>query len=263
MHLDRTRVLLTGASGGIGHAIAHALTAAGAHLVLTGRRTDVLAGLAAELRAELVACDLADRAALPELLARTGEVDVLVANAALPGSGPVLDFTQDEIDRCLEVNLRAPIALSRALAPGMVERGRGHVVFISSLSGLAATPGSAVYSATKFGLRGYAHGLRQDLHGTGVGVSVVLPGFIRDAGMFAEAGVQLPRGIRTSSPQQVAAAVMKSIVRDKAEVVVAPRELHASAVLGSVAPGVAASVQRRTGTTRIAEGMAEGQRDKR
>ena len=87
----------------------------------------------------------------------------------------------------LEVNLRAPIALARALAPAMIARGSGHIVFISSLAGKAAAPASSIYSATKFGLRGFALGLREDLRPHGVGVSVVLPGFIRDAGMFADA----------------------------------------------------------------------------
>lgn len=263
MHLSGARVLLTGATGGIGHAIARTLRASGAHLVLTGRRTDVLAGLAAELRAELIGCDLADRAAVGALAAAAGEVDVLVANAALPGSGHVADFTQDEIDRALEVNLRAPIALSRALLPGMLARRRGHQVFVGSVLGLSASPGSAVYSATKFGLRGYAHGLRQDLHGTGVGCSVVLPGFIRDAGMFADSGAALPRGVRTSSPEQVAEGVLRAVVRDRGEIVVAPREVRAGALLGSVAPGLAASVQRRAGAARVAGRMAEGQRHKR
>ncbi|MDT4957741.1 MAG: hypothetical protein QOG07_3303 [Pseudonocardiales bacterium] len=263
MQIQGSTVLLTGATGGIGHAIARALNSQGAHLLLTGRRSKVLAGLASEIRAEVIAADLGDRAAVAELIAASANVDIVIANAGLPGSGPLLDFDQDDIDRCLEVNLRAPIALCRALAPGMVQRGRGHFTFISSLSGLAAAGGSSVYSATKFGLRGFAHGVRQDLHGTGVGVSVVLPGFISDAGMFAESGTTLPKGIRTSTPQDVATAVLKTIVKDKAEIVVAPPEMHASALLATIAPGVAAAISRRSPAGRIAEDMAVGQRAKR
>ena len=98
-----------------------------------------------------------------------------MANAALPASGPIVDFSPEQIDRALDVNLRAPIQLTRALVPGMVERGAGHVVLVSSLSGKVASIGSSLYSATKFGLRGFASGLREDLHGTGVGVTVVFP----------------------------------------------------------------------------------------
>ncbi|PZS12647.1 MAG: oxidoreductase [Pseudonocardiales bacterium] len=263
MQIQGSTVLLTGASGGIGHAIARALSAEGARLMLTGRRTEVLAGLASETRADVLPSDLSDRSALALLIAAAANVDIVVANAGLPGSGGLLDFDQDEIDRCLEVNLRAPIALCRALAPAMVQRGRGHFTFISSLSGIAASPGSSIYSSTKFGLRGFAHGARQDLHGTGVGVSVVLPGFISDAGMFAESGTELPKGIRTSTPEDVASAVVKTIVRDRAEIVVAPPEMHASALLGTVAPGLAAAISRRLPTGRISEDMALGQRDKR
>ncbi|MEP7019365.1 MAG: SDR family NAD(P)-dependent oxidoreductase [Pseudonocardiales bacterium] len=263
MQIKGSAVLLTGATGGIGHAIARALHAKGAHLLLTGRRTDVLAGLASEIKAEVIAADLSDRASLDSLIAAASNVEIVIANAGLPGSGPLLDFDQDDIDRCLEVNLRAPMALCRALAPGMLQRGRGHFTFISSLSGIASAGGSSVYSATKFGLRGFAHGVRQDLHGTGVGASVVLPGFIRDAGMFAESGTKLPRGIRTSTPEDVAAAVLKTIVKDKAEIVVAPPEMHAGALVASVAPGLAAAISRRSTAGRIAEDMALGQRAKR
>ena len=107
--------------------------------------------------------DLAERDAPVQLAEAAGAVDVLVANAALPASGRVDDFDHDEIDRALDVNLRAPIQLTRALLPGMLERGRGHVVFVSSLSGKTASPRSGIYSATKFGLRGFAAGLREDV----------------------------------------------------------------------------------------------------
>src|SRR5690349_14834028 len=183
MKLDGRRVLLTGASGGIGNAIARALHSAGATVVLNGRRADALDELAASLgdRVETLVADLGSRDELSSLLERAGDVDVLVANAALPASGWLDSFDPDEIDRALEVNLRAPIQLARALAPRMVERGSGHLVFISSMSGKVPSMGSTVYSATKFGMRGFAAGLRDELHGKGVGVTTVFPGFISDA----------------------------------------------------------------------------------
>jgi short-subunit dehydrogenase len=163
----------------------------------------------------------------------------------------------------LEVNLRAPIALARALSPGMIERRRGHMVFISSLAGKAASPASSIYSATKFGLRGFALGVREDLRPHGVGVSVVLPGFIRGAGMFAEAQVELPRGVGTRSPEQVAAAVIRAIEQNRAEVEIAPAGLRVAAGFAAVAPEVAASLSRRLGGDRIATDLAAGQVDKR
>jgi len=258
-------VLLTGASGGIGQAIAAALHQRGAALLISARRTDQLERIAAELGGgvEVLPADLTERGAPAELVRRAGAVDVLVANAALPASGPIDSFSPEEIDRALEVNLRAPIQLTRGLLPGMAERGRGHVVLISSLAGKAATVGSSLYSATKFGLRGFAAGLREDLHGSGVGVTVVFPGFVSDAGMFAEASVRLPRGVGTRSPEQVAAAVVKGIERERAEIDVAPLSLRAGALLSGLAPVTSARIQRRLGSAQIARAMAEGQRGKR
>ena len=143
----------------------------------------------------MLALDLAEPGAALTLAERAGSVDALVANAALPASGSVEDFTHEQIDRAIDVNLRAPIQLTRALLPGMIERGHGHLLYVSSLSGKVASIRSCIYSATKFGLRGFASGVREDLHGTGVGVTVVFPSFIADVGMYAETGVKLPRGV--------------------------------------------------------------------
>src|SRR5688572_7458776 len=115
MELNGARVLLTGATGGLGEAIARALAERGAQLVLSGRRADALKSLADELGATAVPCDLADRDAVERLAGTAGEVDALVANAGLPGAGTLLKLTQDDIDRVLEVNLRSPIALARLL----------------------------------------------------------------------------------------------------------------------------------------------------
>jgi short-subunit dehydrogenase len=256
-------VLLTGATGGIGHALARALRARGAELILTGRRTDALDLLADELDARALAADLGDRTELERLLDDAGRVDILLANAALPASGRLESFTIEEIDRALEVNLRAPIALSRALLPAMLERGSGHLLFVSSLSGKAPAAGASIYSATKAGLRGFASCLRAELHGSGVGVSGVYPGFIRDAGLFADAHVELPRGVGTRSPEDVARAVVSAIERDRGEVDVAPLPLRLGAMIAGLAPELATSVSRRMGSEEIASKMEAGQRDKR
>jgi len=265
VRLDGSTVLLTGASGGIGEAIARALDAKGARVLISGRRADQLERLAADLggRPVVLAADLAERGAVAELASRAGAVDALVANAALPASGPIDDFTAQEIDRALDVNLRAPIQLTRALLPGMVERGAGHVVLMSSLSGRVASVGSSLYSATKFGLRGFAAGVREDLHGSGVGVTVVYPGFVSGAGMFADAGVRLPKGVGTRSPEQVAAAVVAGIERGKAEIDVAPLSLRAGTFLSGLAPTMASRIQRRLGSARLSDAIAEGQKPKR
>jgi short-subunit dehydrogenase len=136
-------------------------------------------------------------------------------------------------------------------------------VFIGSLQSKAATPNSSLYVATKFGLRGFALALREDLRDAGVGVSVVMPGFIRGAGLFADSGVHLPVGVGTRTPEQVAAAVIFAIERNRAEVGVAPPAMRLGAVLAGVAPEVAAAVSRRLGSHEIAAAIAETQVDKR
>jgi short-subunit dehydrogenase len=262
MEISGTKVLLTGATGGLGHAIARALSAKGAQLILTGRRVEVLEPLAAELGARALAVDLSEVAEVDRLLSEAGELDILVANAALPGSGKLDSLTMEEIDRSLDVNLRAPIALAHALVPEMLGRGSGHLLFMSSLSGKAATAGSSIYNATKFGLRGFAGGMRAELHGTGVGVSAVFPGFIREAGMFAEARVELPRGVGTRSPEDVANAVVRAIENNRGEIDVAPIALRLGSAFAGLAPELSATVTRKSGSDKIAYDLADGHRAK-
>jgi len=265
VQLSGARALVTGATGGIGGAIARGLHARGATVILTGRREEVLEEIRSSLgdRVEIVAADLADPDAPARLAEAAGAVDVLVANAALPASGRVEDFSPEEIDRSLAVNLRAPVQLTRALLLGMLDRGRGHVVFVSSLSGKVASPRSGLYSATKFGLRGFASGLREDVEPLGIGVTVVFPSFISDAGFFAESGAKLPRWVGTRTPEQVADAVVRGVERERAEVDVAPLSLRLGTFVSQLAPVTAARVQRRLGAERIADELSDAQRDKR
>jgi short-subunit dehydrogenase len=258
-------VLLTGATGGIGHAIARALHARGAELTLTGRRAETLEELRTELgeRAEVVAADLSEAGAAERLAEQAGAIDVLVANAALPAAGRLDSFTAEEIDRALDVNLRAPVQLARALLPGMLARGAGHIVLISSLVGKVAYPANSVYCATKFGLRGLGLALHEELRRVGVGVTTISPGFIREAGMFAQSGAELPRGFGTSSPSEVAEAVIEGIEKNRAEIDVAPLVVRSSVKIFTAAPSVGAAISRAFGGGRIAASVAEGQRQKR
>jgi short-subunit dehydrogenase len=265
MELSGKTILLTGATGGLGGAIAEALAARGARLVLSSRKEDALAELAASLPGEhrVVRSDLAADGAAERLASEAGPVDGLVANAGLPGTGKIEGFSPEDTKRALRVNLEAPMMLARELAPGMRERGDGHLVFVSSLSGKAPTPRSAIYAATKFGLRGFALCLRADLTGTGVGVSLVVPGFIRDSGMFADSGAKPPPGMGTSTPKEVGDAVVKAIERNKVEVAVAPLQTRALAHLGLASPRVAMMAVRGGTASKAADRVAEGQAGKR
>ena len=263
--LSGARALVTGATGGIGGAISRALHARGAHVLVSGRRREVLDSLAGDLgeRAEPVVADLSSADDVRSLVDRAGRLDVLVANAALPGSGRLDSYSPDEIDRALDVNLRAPIQLARAVAPAMVERGSGHIVFVSSLSGKVANAHATIYNATKFGMRGFGFALHDELRGTGVGVTTVFPGFIADAGMFAESGVKLPPGVGTRRPDQVADAVIKGIERNRAEIDVAPVSLRVGGWLFGASPTLVSAMARRMGGAKVGEQLGEGQREKR
>ena len=257
------RVLVTGAAGGLGTAIARTLAGRARPLVLSARKASQLEVLAADLAAEIVVGDLEDRAQVADLVHAAGDIDLAILNAALPASGPLLDYEIDQIDRAIEVNLRAPIVMARLLAEGMIARGHGHIVFISSLAGKAASPGTVLYSATKFGLRGASLSLRQDLDGTGVGVSVICPGFVSDAGMFADSGARLPKGLSTVTPQQVAEATVEAVESNRAEIDVAPLALRLGAAISQIAPQTAAKAQKRSGGRKLSDKMAAQQRSKR
>jgi short-subunit dehydrogenase len=261
MNISGAKVLITGANGGIGVALAKAFAAQGAELLLSGRREAELNQLATETGGRPLLADLSRREDVSALIEQSADVDILVANAALPAAGLLADFTADQVDRALEVNLRVPVVMAHAVAPAMVARGSGALVFISSLAGVAASGGSSLYNATKFGLRGFALALREDLHGTGVGVSVILPGFISDAGMFADSGAKTPPGFGTRTPQQVAAAVVSAVEKNRGEVTVAPPLDRIGARIGGLAPALGARIQRLAPD--VTSQIAEGQKDKR
>jgi short-subunit dehydrogenase len=153
--------------------------------------------------------------------------------------------------------------MARVLGERMVARRRGHIVFISSIAGKVSTAQTPLYSATKFGLRGASLGLRKDLARHGVGVTTVFPGFIRDAGMFAETGVKLPAGVGTRSPTQVAEAVLHAVRDNPAEIVVAAAEQRLAAWVAGVSPGLIEVAERLYDTSSIADEVAEKQRGKR
>ena len=264
MQIAGSTVLVTGATGGLGQAIARALHARDAELILTGRRTELLEALAGELTgARTLAASLDDAAAVERLVADAGAVDILIANAGIPAAGRLESFTVDELDRALDVNLRAPLALAHGLLPGMLARNRGHLLFVSSVAGKTVVPGDPLYHATKFGLRGFAAGLRSDLLGSGVGVSCIFPGFIRDAGIFADSGVELPPGAGTRSPADVARATVEAIEHDRGEVDVASLLERGGIVLGQLAPDLSTKVVRRLGAREIGQRMERALRDKR
>lgn len=260
MQIAGSRVLLTGASGGLGRAIAAALHDQGAHLLLIGRNEAALAELARQVEGEPLIADLSSRADVEALSERAGRVDILIHNAGLPGSGRLEGFTPKEVDRVLDVNLRSGIALTHALLPAMMERGRGHLVYMCSMAG--KIPVTPLYSATKYGLRGFAGALRDDLYGSGVGVSLVFPGPIEEAGLQADSGVKTVN-FPKRYPRDVAAAVVKGIEKDKYELTVADPVQRLGEVLAAMAPSFGSRVRRWVGLRKMVDQTAEGQKQKR
>lgn len=215
MLVDAT-VLITGASSGIGAACAAAFADAGARLVLCARRLDRIEALAAELDAdcEALQLDVRDRdAVLDELGGRT--IDVLVNNAGLAaGLEPVQSGDPDNWDRMLDTNVRGLLNVTRAVTPGMVVNGRGHVINLGSTAGHETYPGGAVYCATKAAVDRITKGLRMDLLGTGVRVSTVDPGLVETEfslvrfAQDADRAAKVYEGMTPLTAQDVAEAIV-------------------------------------------------------
>jgi NAD(P)-dependent dehydrogenase (short-subunit alcohol dehydrogenase family) len=212
--------LVTGASGGIGQATARELARQGASVVLAARRADLLDALVSELgamgvEALAVPTDLTDSAQIEPLVERAierfGRIDILVNNAGIGSSRSLAKTPSDAIRRELEINLVGAILLTRAILPGMLERKRGAIISIASVAGHVAV--EPLYSATKFGVRGFSYALRRQLRGSGVTVSVVSPGFIR---------TPMTRGNRLPmpGPEVVARKVAALVRKPKREVIV-------------------------------------------
>lgn len=274
MNLDGAVVLLTGASRGIGTVVARELRARGARLALVARSRSGLIRAKQELESAgggaEVACvsmDLSEPGMAPRLRRAVeealGPVDVLVNNA---GIGPVERFEEQEPDKLLETmntNLVGPMLLTRELVPGMIVRGRGHVVNVASLAGLTATAYCEAYCASKHGLVGFTRGLRASLKadGSGVSASSVCPGYIRDVGMFAEQvavfGAKAPLMLGESPPESVAAAVVKAIEEDRPEVVVNPGPMRPLLALGTLWPRLSEWVAPKVGSNSVNRHIVE------
>jgi short-subunit dehydrogenase len=261
--MDKLRgrnAILTGASRGIGVHIARALANEGVNLVLSARTLEPIQMLAGELSVHGIQCiaiaaDVGNEADRERLLSRAhkelGPIDVLVNNAAIESNADYTGYSQHDIERMVQVDLIAPMLLTRALLPQMLERKTGHVINIASLAGKSASPYNVPYAAAKGGLILFAHSLRAELRGTGVGVSVIVPGFISDSGMFAEKRraheVELPKILGTSRPEEVADAVVQAIKKDALEVIVAPGPMRISQALNQLFPEAFAWVLQRAG----------------
>lgn len=256
MELGGARVLLTGGSRGIGPFIARALLARGARVTLAARSADDLAAVRHSIGSDRVATVAGDvtsqedrEAMVAEAEAAFGPTDVLVNNAGIEAILPFPEYTEDDIHAMVATNLDAPIQLCRLVVPGMLARGRGHIVNVASLAGKAPTPYNTVYAATKHGLIGFTYSLRAELHGTGVSASAVCPAFVAEAGFVtAYTEPNVSRGLGTeTNPRRVARAVVRAIERDKPDVVVAGALPQIADVSLAISPRLTTFLARRLG----------------
>jgi short-subunit dehydrogenase len=262
MRLTGAVALVTGGSSGIGAATARALAGAGARLLIAGRDPARLRDIAGQTGGIPLACDLAAPDGAAQLAAAAGRaacslpaapaggaaagIDILVNNAGLGWAGPIGEITDQKLAELVAVNLTAPLQLTRLLAPAMIARGRGRVIFVSSIAGATGVRGEAVYSATKAGLAAFAESLGYELDGHGVRVSVIVPGVI-DTPFFDRRGH--PYGRRRPGPQppeRVAQAIVSCLERDRS-VVYVPRWLRFPAWLHGAAPGTFRALAARFG----------------
>ncbi|HEX6762326.1 MAG TPA: SDR family NAD(P)-dependent oxidoreductase [Gaiellaceae bacterium] len=237
MLVARARCLVTGSTSGIGRAVALELAHRGASLVVSGRDPDALTEVAGATGGDAVRADLTSAADLERLAAAAGAVDAVVHAAGAGLYAPAASLARDELERLIALNVTAPIALTTALLPGMLERRRGHLSFVGSIAGRVGRGREAVYAATKAAVSVYADSLRMELRGSGVGVLVVTPGPVATP-FFARRGAAYDRRWpRPIAPERVAVALVDAIEADRTEVTL-PRWLALPARLRGAAPGL-------------------------
>jgi short-subunit dehydrogenase len=252
-------VILTGASRGIGVHIAKELATRGANLALAARSADKLeltraACERAGAKTIAVACDVTSRSDLDRLVATAeqelGPIDILINNAGIEVTASLPDFTFDQIDDVIRTNLTAPIALTKIVLPSMLARHSGIVVNIASMAGKAGVPYNTIYSATKHGVCGFTESLHMELDGTGVHAGVVCPGFVSDAGMWADHGGKAPMMLREVSMAKVVRAVLK-VIDGAPEVLVNSGPVKPILALGAIAPSMKKATIKRMGLLRL------------
>jgi NADP-dependent 3-hydroxy acid dehydrogenase YdfG len=238
-----TVAIVTGATRGIGRATARALDQRGTLVGLVARSEDELKALADELdRAVPIRADVSDREALESAIAGfaadAGAIQLAVANAGLTQTMPFVDLEAEKADEIIQVNLLGTMNTVRAILPSMMDRGRGHVVVVSSGAGLRAFPWAAVYGASKAGQKAFAEALRHELSGSGVSVTTVYPGEVKTA-LHAHELERMPDWYRPSDaipPEVVAEAIVHGVLEDRREVHV-PGQVRLLG-LNDIAPGL-------------------------
>jgi short-subunit dehydrogenase len=239
-------VLITGATSGIGAATARALAGRGATVLLHGRDPRALRVIGDELGAAWCSADLGRAAEARALAEWSGSADVLIGNAGIGFAGEFAVMPSETIETLVAVNVTANLVLARALLPGMLRAGSGALVFVGSVAGAMAVPCEAAYSATKAALHTLASSLRGELAGTGVRVSVFVPGVV-DTPFFARRGHPYERGWPRPIPASVAAESLVRQVSSGSPETFVPGWLRLPARLAGALPRVVERATQRFG----------------
>ncbi|MGH3827094.1 MAG: SDR family NAD(P)-dependent oxidoreductase [Pseudonocardiaceae bacterium] len=239
------KALVTGGSSGIGAAIAEELATAGAQVVVLGRDPERLDALARRIRARALVADLSTAPGLSRAVQTAAGVDLLVNSAGRGWAGDLATMAQSDIDSLVALNLLAPLRLARAALPGMRERGRGHLVFVSSIAAVGVG-GEAVYAATKAGLRAFAASVRHEVADEPIRVTTLLPGAVRTPFFDHRSRPYNRRFPRQVDPRTVALALIKALERGDAEVFV-PRWLTVAARVKGATPELFHRLAQRLG----------------
>ena len=247
-------VLLTGGSRGIGPIIAEALAKRGASIALAARSRNGLDNVAmrlGEAKTLIIPVDLRQSSQREELISAVlkefGTIDVLVNNAGLETEGAYTELPWPVIRETIEVNLVAPMALTRLILPEMLKKKAGHIVNIASIAAKSGAPYAATYSGTKAGLAEWTRALRLELAGTGVRFSTIFPGYVREVGMFAKFGTKSPWLVGSCAPSQVAKAVVHAIERGRPETIINSRPLRYAFVLNELSSAIGDWLMRFSG----------------
>ena len=267
-------VLLTGASGGLGTYIARALASFGPNQALIAFPGKELPPLQKELenngiKAFYLVADLRNKnerhRVVNEVRKKFGPIDILINNAGVEFTAPYHVLSEEDIKSVLQVNLEAPMQLSRLVIPDMLKRGAGHIVNMSSLAGKSAPAFQEPYAATKAGLIAFTMSLRETYFRSGVSASAICPGFV-EAGIYARlkkrSGCSAPALLGTSPPEKVGKAVVRAIQRDIPQIIVNPYPVRPLLSLCEISPRVGAAITRAVGASTFFKQVFAAQRER-
>jgi len=256
VELKDKKVLLTGGSRGIGPIIAESLVNYGASVAIAARSESALQNVVSRLsksgtRIFALTVDLRDQSQreylIDNVIKEFGTIDILINNAGLETEGSYVELDWTSIQETVEVNLLAPMALTRFILPFMLKNESGHIINIASIAAKSGAPYAAVYSGTKAGLAEWTRSLRLELADTPVRFSTIFPGYVREVGMFARFGMKSPWIIGSCSPNQVVKAVIHTIKKGDIERIVNSRPLRYSFIINELSPTIGDWLMRIAG----------------